>query len=185
MKRAVMVGERVYLRPLERADIDAGWQDWINDAASRENLISPWPQTRDDMERYWERSQPTSAVMFAICRAADNQYVGNARLSSIDWIHRTANFGWLIGPEFQKQGYGTEALVLLLRYGFHEIGLNRIWSTIWAENIASLASSSKVGIFREGIMRQAVFKHGHFHDTVIVAMTRNEFDKLHGSTSDQ
>lgn len=180
MKRAVMVGERVYLRPLERADIDAGWQDWINDANSRENLISPWPQSRDDMERYWESSQPTSAVMFAICRTSDSQYIGNTRLSSIDWIHRSAQYGRLIGPEFQKKGLGTEALILLLRYGFHEIGLNRIWSTAWANNAVSLASNEKVGMRREGTMRQAVFKHGRFHDTVILAMTRNDFDEFHG-----
>lgn len=181
MKRAIMIGEQVYLRPLERQDIDGGWQDWINDAATRQNLISPWPQTRENLERYWESSQPTSTVMFAICRVSDDQYIGNARLSSIDWIHRTAQYGRLIGPQFQKQGLGSEALVLLLRYGFHEIGLNRIWSTAWADNTVSLASNEKIGMRREGVMRQAVFKHGRFHDTVILAMTRNDFDKFYGS----
>ena len=180
MKRAIMIGEKTYLRPLEKDDIDKGWIDWINDHASAANLISPWPQTKEELERYWERSQPPDVVMFAICDKSNDTYIGNARLSSIDWVHRSALYGRLIGRGYQNLGLGTEALKLLFEYGFYELGLNRIWSTAWVENEISLASNDKFGMCREGIMRQAVYKKGKFCDTVILAMLREDFEERYG-----
>jgi|ETN02SMinimDraft_4_1059925.scaffolds.fasta_scaffold117388_2 RimJ/RimL family protein N-acetyltransferase len=181
MNKAKLVGEKTYLRPLEREDIDNGWHDWINDPEINIHLINPWPQTRESLVDYFEQSTPPNCVMFAICDKETDTYIGNARLSSIDWIHRTALYGRLVGPrEYRGGGYGTDALVLLFRYGFHFLGLNRIWSTAWIENDVSLASNDKFGMTREGIMRQAVFKNGDFHDTVILAMLRHDFDRLHG-----
>jgi len=181
MIRPRLIGRKVYLRPLEIEDIGAGWHDWINDPVANVNLINPWPQTRESMARYLAESQPPNTAMFAICDKETDRYFGNARLSQIDWIHRTCLYGRLIGiKEYRGKGYGTDALIALFRFGFHTLGLNRIWSTAWIGNKISLASNDKVGMTREGIMRQAVFKSGQFHDTVILSMLREDFDRLHG-----
>lgn len=179
MIRAKLVGEKIYLRPLEKSDLDGGWHDWINDSTINTNLISPFPVNRVSLERYFDGSQGNDTVMFAICDKETDDYIGNARLSAIDWVHRTALYGRLLG-QTRGRGYGTDALIQLLRFGFHYIGLNRIWSTCFIENTISLRSNEKVGMVREGIMRQAVFKDGAFHDTVILAMTRDDFDRKHG-----
>jgi RimJ/RimL family protein N-acetyltransferase len=181
MTRAFCYGNHVYLRPLEPEDIDRGWLDWINDRASTVNLLGSYPVTRAGLESYLASSQPPSSVMFAICDLETGTYIGNARLASIDYINRTATYGRLLGhPDYKGRGYGTEALILLLRYGFHDLGLNRIWSTMWVENEPSDRSNTKVGMVREGIMREAVYKNGRFWDTVILAMLRADFDRLHG-----
>lgn len=180
MIRAKVLGERVYLRPLEREDLDAGWHDWINDCTINGNLISPLPTNRASLESYFEAAQSPNTVMFAICERATDTYIGNARLGSIDWIHRTATYGRLLGPQ-RGAGLGSEALVLLLRFGFHFIGLNRIWSTCWVGNAPSLRSNEKIGMRTEGIMRQAVFKDGAFQDVVTLAMLREDFDRAHGT----
>ncbi len=175
-----IIGEKVYLRPLEERDIEDGWLHWINDPVSNTNLISPWPQTRDGLKDYWAASQPPGSAAFAICEKESDIYIGNARLSSIDLIHRTALYGRLIGREHQGKGLGTEALILLFQYGFHTLGLNRIWSSAWIGNEVSLRSNEKMGMTREGIMRQFVWKAGGFHDVVILAMLREDFDRIHG-----
>ncbi|MDB2549100.1 GNAT family N-acetyltransferase [Paracoccaceae bacterium] len=179
MKNAVVIGDKVFLRPLELDDISNGWHDWINTEISQGSLLSPLPVTIDGLRNYWELSQTPSVVMFAVCEIETGRYIGNARLSDINWVHRSATYGRLIGQAFRNSGLGTEALILLLKYGFEQLGLNRIWSTAWAENKISLKSNYKIGMKSEGIMREAVFKNGKFHDTVILAMTRSDYDALY------
>jgi RimJ/RimL family protein N-acetyltransferase len=181
MQRAISFGNKVYLRPIEPEDIDRGWLDWINDRSQTINLLQSYPVTRASLETYLAGTQPPGSVMFAVCDIATDTYIGNARLSSIDMLNKTGVYGRLIGhPDFRGHGFGTEALILLLRYGFHDLGLNRIWSTMWVENEASDRSNGKVGMTREGIMREAVYKNGRFWDTVVLAMLRADFDSLHG-----
>ena len=178
---AVMVGERVYLRPIERDDLDRGWLKWINDHRLTQFLEGSFPVNRESLERYYEASQPPDAFMFAICLNEDDTYIGNARLGEVSWLHRTCKYGRLIGEaKYRTRGYGSEALILLLRYGFHHLGMNRIYSAAYADNEISLASNKKVGFKREGVMREASYKDGRFHDLVMLAMLRSEFDELHG-----
>jgi len=182
MKNYILAGEKVYLRPLERSDINAGWHDWINDHAIRENLDGVFPVNREELERYWESSAPPEAVMFAVCDKKTDQYIGNARLGEIDWVNRRCIYGRLIGnKDFRGKGYGTEALVLLLRYGFLKLGMNRIFSGAVITNEISIRSNEKVGMVREGILREALWKDGRFQDVVALAMTRADFDRLYGS----
>ncbi len=181
MERAKVIGDRVYLRPLERSDINNGWHNWINDEAVTVNLVSPFPQNLESMNRYYDSNQNGNNVMFAVCDKENDLYIGNARLSSINWVNRTAEYGRLLGHEqYRGKGYGTDTLIQLFRYGFHTLGLNRLWTTVWASNEASLRSNDKVGLVREGIMRQSVFKNGTFQDTTIFSMLREDFDRIHG-----
>lgn len=166
MKRAWLVGEKVYLRPLERADIGAGWHDWVNDPVHTQGLWTPIPQTLEMMESYWQGTQGPSTVAFAVCDRQDDAFIGNARLSEITWIHRSCYYGRLISPHYAGKGYGSDALIQLLRYGFYTLGINRIWSSAWVDNQASLGSNRKIGMTEEGILRQHVYKDGRFHDAV-------------------
>ena len=52
---------------------------------------------------------------------------------------------------------------------------------MWVENEASDRSNTKVGMAREGIMREHVWKNGRFWDVVVLAMLRADFDRLHGT----
>ena len=181
MERAIIYSKKVYFRSIEREDIDKGWLEWINDSNIRNNLINPLPINYEQLTEYFEQTKSDkNTVMFAVCLRENNEYIGNARLSKIDWIHRSATYGRLMGPK-RGSGLGTESLILLLRYGFHFLGLNRIFSTVWEKNEISLKSNDRVGMAREGVMRQAVYKDGKFHNTIVLSMLREEFDKLHGS----
>ncbi len=185
MLRAKVVGEKVYLRPLEVDDIDGGWLDWINDYEVSRGLLSPLPLNRAALEKYLARSSESDCTIFAVCDKENDAFIGTTRLSSIDWVNRVAAYGGIIGPEsYRGSGYGTDMLLQILRYGFHYLGLNRIWSAAWVENEISVASNDKLGMKREGILRQHVFKQGRFHDCIVLGMLRSEFDELHGSPAE-
>jgi RimJ/RimL family protein N-acetyltransferase len=122
-------------------------------------------------------------VMFAICDLESDTHIGNAKISQINWIHRSAFFGWLIGrQDFRARGFGTYALIQLLRFGFHRIGLNRLAGAAVVENVASLACCDKVEMIREGTFRELQFSDGQFHDAVSFSMLRAEFDAIHGDS---
>jgi|GEM_PF-267891 len=182
IRRARVLGTKVFLRPMERDDINDEYLCWVNDTSINTYILqSGFPVNRESALQYFENSQPPSAVYFAICDIETCTHIGNARLSLIDPIHRVATYGRLIGhQEYRGRGYGSDALVQLLRFGFHHLGLNRIWSSAVMDNEASLGSNDKVGMQREGILREYVFANGKFHDTVVLAMLRKDFDQLHG-----
>lgn len=182
IRRARVVGEKVFLRPMEREDINDDYLDWVNDISLNTYILqSAYPVNTDSAVRYYEQSQPPGAVYFAICDIETCTHIGNARLSLIDPIHRVATYGRIIGhKDFLGRGYGSDALIQLLRFGFHKLGLNRIWSSAVTDNHASLGSNDRVGMVREGILREYVYADGKFHDTVVLAMLRSDFDKLHG-----
>ena len=182
LPRARVVGDLVYLRPFEREDIDDDYLDWINDTRANRYIVGAgFPVTRDDLARYYD-SHGTNSVLLAICDKESNTRIGNARLSQIDWIHRVATYGRLLGhPDYQSKGYGSDSLIQLLRFGFHNLGLNRIYSSAVASNTASLLSNEKVGMVQEGVLREYLFLNGRFHDTIMLSMLRSDFDRIHGT----
>jgi [ribosomal protein S5]-alanine N-acetyltransferase len=183
IERARVIGKLCYLRPLERSDLTDEYLTWVNDTSANNYILATgFPVNRDMLEQYFEASQPPDAVIFAICDRETGYHFGNARLSHIDWVHRMARYGRLVGdPNYRGRGYGTEALIMLLRYGFHHIGLNRIWSAAVVENGPSLESNDRVGMTREGVLRDFVWANGRFHDAISLSMLRRDFDELHGS----
>ena len=179
---AKMMGKRCYLRPMELEDLGSDYLNWINDASSSKYILgSGFPVNKTMLSRYFEENQPPNAVLFAICDVDTDLHFGNARLGHIDWINRSARYGRLIGnADYRGNGYGGEALFLLLKYGFHSLGLNRIWSAANIENSPSRKSNDGVGMIEEGVLREFIWCDGKFHDAMALSMLRSDFDRLYG-----
>jgi RimJ/RimL family protein N-acetyltransferase len=98
-------------------------------------------------------------------------------LTGIDPVHRRAEFHLLIGRrDLHGRGLGTEATRLMLRHGFHDLNLHRVFLTVLSSNAAAIRVYEKVGFSREGIAREAAYKCGRYEDLVQMAMLRHEFD---------
>ena len=176
-----MRGKRVYFRPLEKEDIDNGWHDWINDFDLTGGLAGVFPVSRDGLEEYYKMSSPPEHVMFAICDIKTDTYIGNCRLGNINYVDRNCNYGRLIGhPDYRGKGIGTEVLELLFRYGFHFLGMERIFSGAVSCNHISIKNNQKFGMKIEGIAKHTTFRNGVFYDSVMLAMLRHEFDEKYG-----
>ena len=82
-------------------------------------------------------------------------------LFNIKWRNQTAEMAIGIGdPALRGQGYGREALDLLLGYAFHELGLYRVGLTVLDYNTAAIRAYERVGFVREGVQREAVWRAG-------------------------
>ena len=112
---------------------------------------------------------------FAI-EAEDGSLIGDCALCQISWEDRRAGLAICIGDKTRwGHGYGTDATRALVRFGFEEMNLNRIWLTVYADNPRAIRCYEKVGFVREGVKRQAVYHDGKFVDEVMMSMLREEY----------
>lgn len=93
----------------------------------------------------------------------------------IDGENRRAELGYWIGVPFWGRGICTEAARRIVEYAFSELKLHRVHSHYLAFNVASGRVMQKIGMKREGILRQHHLKDGVFHDTVVYAVLNNDF----------
>ena len=115
-------------------------------------------------------------IIFAIALRDTNRLIGTIGLL-IDRKDENAELGFWIGKPYWGKGYCTEAANELVRYGFDKQGLNRIHAFHLSRNPASGRVLQKVGMRREGCLRQSIKKWGVFEDVEVYSILRSEFYK--------
>lgn len=173
-----LVGSRLWLRPLVSADADGDYLTWLNDVEVTRFLeTGKYPVTREAVVRYIERFQDsTTDLAFAIIDRSSELHIGNVTLNRINWIHRFADTGILIGrKEFWGKGLGFEAWSMLIEYAFNRLGLRRIVAGAIEGNTGSVALLQKLGFKHEGTLRQQAFVDGAYRDGLWFGLLREEF----------
>jgi ribosomal-protein-alanine N-acetyltransferase len=129
-------GRKVILRGALREDM-AAYRRWLDNPTVTEYLEMGWRFTSDKVldETYQALTNDADTSAFVMVEAATGQAVGTCGLYQIQWIARRAQFNILIGePDAWNKRLGTEALELLLEYGFLRLNLNSIFLGVNAEN---------------------------------------------------
>lgn len=114
------------------------------------------------------------AANFAVRLAASSALVGSVGLRDIDPEHLQAELGFWIGREWWGRGYASEAAAAAVRFGFEELGLNRIYAHHMTRNPAAGAVLRHIGMQREGLLRARVRKWGVYEDVVLYAILRED-----------
>jgi len=180
MQRPFLVGEKLYLRLLEESDIGEEYLGWLNDGdVTRYLETGKFPSTLVTIRKYVEHFQDSKTeLIFAIVDRETDQHVGNVTLNRINWIHRTADTGLVIGKkEFWGKGYAFEAWSLLIEYAFQRLGLQKIVAGAVADNVASIVTLEKLGFKIEGKFRKEYFVEGEYRDGIRLGLLREEFYK--------
>jgi [ribosomal protein S5]-alanine N-acetyltransferase len=174
-------GSRVYLRPLEREDLNARYLSWLNDPeVTRYMETGTFPTTARDLEKFYDEVTGTrNQVILAVADKKSGQHIGNVKLGPIHWIHRCATFGIMIGDKkFWGKGVGIEATRLMVAYGFNRLNLRRIDLGVFADHDAAVRCYEKVGFQVEGRMRENLFQEGKYVDRLWMALLRSEYKPL-------
>lgn len=171
--------DRLYLRAIEEGDLSAA-QRWVNDPETRRFLgrVTPLDAIA---ERNWHQGRSRSAhpgdIVFAVVLKEGDRYIGNIGLHGIDWINGVATTGAVIGEaDCRNRGYGTEAKMLVLKYAFDELRLERIESKVLATNGRSLRALEKQGYAVEGVMRSKFVRDGCRVDEICLGLLREDFE---------
>ncbi len=102
--------------------------------------------------------------------------IGDIGLMDIDWRTRAAEVGILIGEKsFWNQGYGSEAMRLMLKHAFDTLNLNRVFLRVYDHNPRAIRAYEKVGFVHEGRMRQARYYAGEYFDVLLMSVLRSEW----------
>ena len=180
----MLEGKLVRLRALEPTDAEAA-HAWFNDREVTHFLAARYPISRADEERWLarvggEENGFANGVHLAI-ETKDGRYIGNVGLFEVQAENRRAELGIVIGDKScWSNGYGTDAVLTLLRFAFHQMNLNRVALGTFEFNERAIACYRKCGFVEEGRFRQAYFQDGRYWDTVRMAVLRDEFEALHG-----
>jgi RimJ/RimL family protein N-acetyltransferase len=132
----------------------------------------PFERTQADSQD-WLKNDPSKAF-FAI--EADGQYIGDCCLVGLGDPHGSAELGIVIGDRaYWGRGYGREAVRLLLRYGFHYLGLRRIVLTTHARNPRAIRCYLACGFVEDGRPRKALWLEGEYVAVVNMSILREEY----------
>jgi len=121
-----------------------------------------------------------SGATFAILRRQGALLIGGIGLR-IESAHQRAELGYWVGVPYWGQGFATEAAEAVLRYGFEELGLHRIYATHYRRNPGSGRVMEKIGMSYEGRMRDHVHKWGAFEDTECYGILSSDWHLRHAA----
>jgi RimJ/RimL family protein N-acetyltransferase len=174
----MLQGKLVFLRPAEREDIPH-FVRWLGDGRTTEFLGINGPLSRAMEERWFDslvEEQGRDRWFFVICRLDDGRPVGSLDFHEIGLTSGGAGFGIVVGdPADTSQGYGSDAIRVLIDFGFERLRLERVWLDVFAENTRAIRLYERLGFVHEARFRHAVFRGGRHVDLLRMAMLREEW----------
>ena len=104
--------------------------------------------------------------------------IGAIGLEHINQINQTAELGIFIGDENHlSRGYGSEAIMLLLNYGFNFINLNNIMLRVYSFNLRAQKAYKKCGFKEFGVWKNSHYANGEYFDIIFMNITKDDFNK--------
>ena len=165
--------ERLRIRPYSEADIPELLPLVGERAVAATTLRIAHPYTEDDAQSFLELAKQPDKLWLAITLRSEGQQIGGIGLR-IEQQHQHAELGYWLGVSYWGQGYATEASREMLRYGFEELNLHRIFATHFKHNPASGRVLKKIGMHYEGCQREHLLKWGQFIDSEMYGLLRRE-----------
>ncbi len=181
----MIYGDRIRFRAVEHDDLPT-FLNWVNDPEVQQGISLYLPLSMADEEDWFAgvRKHPPEErnLVIEIRQPAQDSdkiawsMIGGCGFFNVDGRNRSAEFGIMIGDKScWNQGYGTEAVRLLVRLGFRTLNLNRIYLRVFENNPRAIRSYEKAGFIHEGRQRQAEYKEGRYFDLLVMSILREEY----------
>jgi [ribosomal protein S5]-alanine N-acetyltransferase len=181
MKFTPLQTERLILRPYSPQDAAALLPLIGAREVAATTLRIPHPYTEEHVREFLAKAQADLAsgdvLRVAIMLSESGTLCGGSGLM-IERDHNRAELGYWIGVPYWGKGYATEATRALVRYGFENLKLNRIYASYMVVNAASGNVLRKLGMKYEGRQRAHMVKWGEVHDLEMYGMLASDADAL-------
>jgi RimJ/RimL family protein N-acetyltransferase len=178
-EQPVLESIRLLLRPFSLTDAPVVQKLAGDEAIAATTLNIPHPY-EDGMAEEWigshqERFEKGEAVTFAVTLRDENTLIGAIGLE-INQQHERAELGYWIGKPNWNEGFCTEAAKAVVRFGFNEYKMLRIYASHFSSNQASGRVMEKIGMQHEGKLRRHIKKWGRFEDLDIYGILKEEHE---------
>jgi diamine N-acetyltransferase len=168
-------GKKNNLRALEPEDLEFLYQI-ENDESFWEISHTQKPFSRYMLKQYLESAHldiyETKQLRFIIEEKATKKQVGMIDLFDYNPQHKRAGVGILIHPDFQKKGFASEALSLLINYSFSHLQLHQLYANITSDNMQSISLFKKHNFFKVGLKKDWILSKGKFKDEVLFQLIK-------------
>ena len=166
------------LRPLRAADAFVLFR-LIDSERARLGRWLPWVEetrTERDSARFiadaTEERRRRRSLVLAI--GVEGALVGTIGLHYVEWFDRSAELGYWIGSSVEGRGYVTRAARAVMGFAFGVVGLHRIVVRCAVGNDRSCRVAERLGMKREGLLREAHYVGGKFLDQHLYSQLRHE-----------
>ena len=171
----MLKGKYVGLRAIEESDLTQLLL-WRNQPNYR-RFFHEYRELSQTNQRNWFDSKvlnDKSTEMFSIVDINTGELLGACGLCYIDWINRNADFSIYIGKDdlYIDEKYAIEAAQIMMKYGFEELNLHRLWSEIYSFDEAKKVMFDRLGFKLEGVHRETHWTEGKWCDSLFYGYLR-------------
>ncbi|MGE7921174.1 GNAT family N-acetyltransferase [Viridibacillus sp. NPDC093762] len=171
--------ERIYLRTLQESDAPIMLQITTNEEIRFMTGTKPNFNLNQIKAHINNINNDSSRYDFAICLKDNDQMIGELSIFEIDEENNKAGFRISMSSiELTGKGYGTEAIIIVLRFVFEELKLNRLQLEVFSHNLRGIRVYEKVGFVKEGVLRESLYYNGTYSDEIIMAILRKDYENL-------
>lgn len=177
----LLKSKRILLRPLQDSDKEAFFA-YRSD--SKANKYQGWiPKTKADVNDFFEKlastpNQADSWFQWAIVEQKNNKLIGDIGTRFWGSTNQQVELGFTLDKIYQRKGYATEALLLLIHHLFADLKEHRISASAHPANEASIRLLEKLGFRKEAHFVEGFYQHGEWVDDVVYALLAREWEGL-------
>jgi RimJ/RimL family protein N-acetyltransferase len=172
----MLKSDRIYLRPLEKTDLQAR-VNWVNDEEIRRTLMFDWPLSLSKTEKWFQNQlMDDTKRNFSIIDRETDRLIGMTGLIDISIRHSRAQFYLTIGDkDYWGKRIPDESIPLILEYAFLELGLNRVYLYTIDDNEKARKVYLRNGFQPEGTLREHYFCVGRLQDLHVYSIIRSHW----------
>ena len=125
-----------------------------------------------------KKFQQQQGIRWGITIKEQNTVIGSCGYKNINKKHRRAEIGYEIVGEYRQQGFMSEVLNAVIKFGLEVIKINRIEAKVNCDNLPSISLLNKFGFFEEGILREYELQAEKFTDLKLFSLLQKDFFSL-------
>lgn len=175
----ILENGRIYLREMLMGDLEA-----VHSYASLDKVtqFQAWgPNTLEDTRDYVEdvlkdaNELPQRRFVWAVVLKETENVIGAGELWFESYFNKSGEIGYILHPDYWTIGIGSEVAQLLMAFGFEEKRLHRIQATCAPDNMGSQKLLEKIGMLREGRIRDALKMDEGWRDSLLYSILEDEW----------
>jgi len=169
-----LIGKKCYLSPMDINDAEK-FTEWLNDLELTSNLTLYNSVINIETEKEF-MEKLSKDHNYSIIDIKTNELIGNCGFVELDHLNNVSETGIFIGNKnYWNKGYGTEALVLLMNYGFKALNLHNVMLKVYSFNERAIKSYEKIGFKIMGRRREALKRGIETYDIIYMDLLYKDF----------
>ena len=179
----ILETERLILRSLKMTDAQKVFNNWLSDERISDNRVSAAhksvSETKRKLEKIVKNYSKNDFCWWGIEQKVDGELIGEIDLYGFDNTTGNCEVSYSIGYDWWNKGYATEALSVVVEFGFRQMNVHKIAAAHNTDNPASGKVMKKVGMIQEGVIRHMIRNaKNQYKDCAVYGILQEEYWKL-------